>query len=103
VSHPIRPDRIDSLIHERVRLSIVSTLALVPEMSFGKIKKNLSLTDGNLSAHSRKLEEAGYIEIEKSFQDRKPHTVMRLTNQGRKAYKEYLEMLKSIIDQGMES
>jgi len=102
VSYSVQPDHIDGIIHERVRLSIVSTLALVPEMSFSELKKTLSLTDGNLSAHSRKLETAGYIEIEKSFVNRRPHTVLRLTAKGHKAYREYLNVLKKIIASGSE-
>jgi DNA-binding transcriptional ArsR family regulator len=96
---PIQPDQIDPVIHERVRLSIVSTLALVPEMTFNELKQILSLTDGNLSAHARKLEEAGYIHVEKSFKDRKPMTVLQLTHEGRLAYQKYLTMLKQIIAQ----
>lgn len=99
MSRQIVPENIDAVIHERVRLSIVSTLAVAPEMSFKELKDMLALTDGNLSAHSRTLEEAGYIEIEKSFRDRRPHTIMRLTQKGRDAFHRYLEMLRAIIDQ----
>jgi len=94
---PIRPDQIDQVIHERVRLSIVSTLAVVPEMSFGDLKSTLSLTDGNLSAHSRVLEEAKYIEISKTFKGRRPHTTMRLTKKGRQAFKKYLAALQHVL------
>jgi DNA-binding MarR family transcriptional regulator len=103
MSRQIVPENIDPVIHERVRLSIVSTLAVAPEMSFKELKDTLALTDGNLSAHSRTLEEAGYIEIEKSFRDRRPHTTMRLTRKGREAFHRYLEMLQAIIDQGAKS
>jgi len=96
----ILPDNIDPVIHERVRLSIVSTLAMVQEMSFSEIKKTLSLTDGNLSAHSRKLEDAGYVEMEKTFKSRRPLTTLRLTKKGRLAYRNYLQQLKKIIEQG---
>ncbi len=102
MSEPITPDHIDTVIHERVRLSIVSTLSMVQEMSFNELKNALSLTDGNLSVHSRKLEDAGYIEIEKSFKGRRPHTVMRMTRKGRKAYQDYLSLLKRIVEQGEE-
>lgn len=95
----LQPDKIDPVIHERVRLSIVSTLALIPELSFNELKQILKLTDGNLSAHARKLEEAGYITVEKSFKDRKPLTVLKLTEKGRIAYQQYLNMLKNIISQ----
>lgn len=100
MTEPIRPDKIDAVIHERVRLAIVSALAVAPEMSFGELKKELDLTDGNLSAHSRTLEEAGYIKIAKSFQGRKPLTTMRLTRLGRKAFQDYLAMLQQIVNQG---
>ncbi|OGF67982.1 MAG: hypothetical protein A2Y62_22090 [Candidatus Fischerbacteria bacterium RBG_13_37_8] len=98
----IIPDDIDPVIHERVRLLIIATLALVPEMSFNELKSTLSLTDGNLSGHSRKLEDAGYIEIEKSFQGRRPHTVLRLTKKGRLAYQRHLEMLRTIVERAEE-
>ena len=103
MSGPITPDHIDPVIHERVRLSIVSTLAMVQDMSFKELKERLSLSDGNLSAHARKLEEAGYIEVEKSFKGRRPHTAMRLTKKGRNAYQKYLALLKSIIGQSEET
>jgi len=103
MSGPITPDHIDPVIHERVRLSIVSTLAMVQEMSFKDLKERLSLSDGNLSAHARKLEEAGYIDVEKSFRGRRPYTAMRLTKKGRNAYQKYLALLKSIIGQSEET
>ena len=95
-----KPDDIDALIHERTRLAIVSALAVAPELSFGELKEMLALTDGNLSAHSRTLEEAGYLKIDKSFQGRRPLTTMRLTVKGRKAFQNYLKTLRQIIDQG---
>ena len=97
---PVKPDEIDSIIHERARLAVVSALSVAPELSFNELKAQLSLTDGNLSAHSRTLEEAGYIAIEKSFSGRKPLTVMRLTTKGRKAFRKYLAMLEKIIARG---
>jgi DNA-binding MarR family transcriptional regulator len=102
MSGPIRPDKIDAVIHERARLAIVSALAVAPEMSFNELKTMLSLTDGNLSAHSRTLEEAGYIQIDKTFQGRRPLTTMRLTPKGRGAFQRYLDTLRRIIDQGSE-
>jgi DNA-binding MarR family transcriptional regulator len=98
----IKPDDIDLVIHERVRLAIVSALAVAPELSFGELKKTLSLTDGNLSAHSRTLEEAGYIVVEKTFRGRRPHTSMRLSEKGRTAFQCYLETLRQIIDHGSD-
>jgi len=97
---PVTPEDIDPIIHERVRLAIVSTLAVVAEMSFNELKQGLSLTDGNLSVHARTLEEAGYLEIEKTFRGRKPHTTMRLTPKGRKAFQRYLATLQRIIARG---
>jgi len=103
MSGPIKPDHIDSVIHERVRLAIVSALAVAPELSFNELKAMLSLTDGNLSAHSRTLEEAGYLKIHKSFRGRRPLTTMRLTARGRQAFQRYLDTLQQIIDQGSEA
>lgn len=103
MSEPIKPDDFDAVIHERVRLSIVSALAVSPQLSFNELKSMLELTDGNLSAHARTLEEAGYILVEKSFRGRRPYTAMRLTAKGRKAFARYLETLKQIVDQGADA
>lgn len=103
MSDSIKPDDIDAVIHERVRLAIVSALAVAPELSFGELKSMLSITDGNLSAHSRTLDEAGYIVIEKTFKGRRPHTTMRLSPKGRKAFQRYVGTLRQIIDKGDEA
>jgi len=103
MSESIRPDDIDEIIHERVRLAIVSALAVSPELSFNELKAMLSLTDGNLSAHARTLEEAGYIVIEKSFQGRRPHTAMRLSPKGRRAFERYVQTLRQIINREGEA
>ena len=103
MSGPITPDDIDAVIHERVRLGIVSALAVSAEMSFNELKDALSVTDGNLSAHATRLESAGYIEIEKSFRGRRPHTAMRLTPKGRQAFQRYLALLQEIVDRGRAS
>jgi len=103
MSERIKPDDIDAVIHERVRLAIVSALAVAPELSFNELKVMLSLTDGNLSAHSRTLDEAGYIVVTKTFQGRRPHTSMRLSAKGRKAFRRYVETLREIIDKGDET
>ncbi len=100
MSEPIKPDEIDPVIHERVRLSIAASLAASPELSFNELKTMLGLTDGNLSVHARTLEDAGYIVIQKSFQGRRPLTTMRLTLKGRRAFQRYLGTLRQIIDQG---
>ena len=94
----IKPDDIDPVIHERVRLSIVSALAVAPEMSFNELKSTLSLSDGNLSAHATSLQRAGYIEIAKTFKGRRPHTTMRLTHIGQQAFRDYIETLRKVID-----
>ncbi len=97
---PIKPGDFDSVIHERARLSIVSALAVTGQLSFNELKAMLGLSDGNLSVQARTLEEAGYIVVEKSFQGRRPHTAMRLTSKGRKAFARYLETLRRIVEQG---
>jgi len=99
----IKPDEIDPVIHERVRLSIVSALAVAPEMSFNELKTTLGLSDGNLSAHATSLQQAGYIEIAKTFKGRRPYTTMRLTPEGQAAFRSYLETLRKIIDKGDEA
>jgi len=99
----IKPDDIDAVIHERVRLAIVSALAVAPELSFNELKEMLSITDGNLSAHARTLDDAGYIQIEKTFKGRRPHTTMRLSPKGRQAFDRYVGTLRRIIEQGDEA
>jgi DNA-binding MarR family transcriptional regulator len=100
MNEPVKPDDIDAVIHERVRLAIVAALAVSPQLSFGELKSMLGLTDGNLSAHSRTLEEAGYIVVEKSFRGRRPYTAMCLTAKGRRAFERYLKTLRQIVDRG---
>ena len=97
MNEPVKPDDIDAVIHERVRLAIVAALAVSPQLSFGELKSMLGLTDGNLSAHSRTLDEAGYIVVEKSFRGRVPRTEFSLTAAGRKALTEYLGRMESLI------
>ena len=99
----IKPDDIDPVIHERVRLSIVSALAVAPEMSFNELKLTLGLSDGNLSAHATSLQQAGYLEIAKTFKGRRPYTTMRLTPEGQAAFRSYIETLRKIIDKGDEA
>ena len=93
---------LDRLIHERVRLGIVSALAVNRSMTFGELKRVLSITDGNLSVHARRLEEAGYVTCKKSFEKRVPRTEYRLTPEGRKALKAYLRHMEAIIRQVKE-
>jgi len=90
------PD-LDRLIHERMRLGIVSALAANDSLTFNELKKLLKTTDGNLSVHARKLEEANYIACAKSFQGRLPKTEFRLTDAGRKALEKYLNHMEALI------
>jgi DNA-binding MarR family transcriptional regulator len=91
------PLKLERLIHARMRLAIVSALAVNSALSFSELKAMLGATDGNLSVHARKLEDAGYIECKKSFQDRTPRTEYRLTQAGRKALDRYLEHMGALI------
>ena len=88
---------LDRLIHERMRLGIVSALAANESLSFNDLKKLLKTTDGNLSVHARKLEEAGYILCAKYFEGRLPKTVYRLTPAGRQALERYLDHMEALI------
>ncbi len=94
--------QVDRLIHERLRLGIVSALAVNESLSFSDLKKLLKTTDGNLSVHARKLEEAEYIACEKFFEGRLPKTVYRLTAAGRRALERYLDDMEALI-QSMRS
>jgi DNA-binding MarR family transcriptional regulator len=97
----VRPNRhleFDSLIHHRIRLGILSALAGTESLSFGEVKALLKTTDGNLSVHARKLEDAHYIECRKSFEDRRPHTEYRLAAAGRKALQRYLDHMEALIE-----
>jgi DNA-binding MarR family transcriptional regulator len=91
------PLELDRLIHERVRLGIVSTLAVNGSVTFTDLKGLLNTTDGNLSAHARKLEEAGYIACSKSFERRVPKTEYALTQVGRRELQGYLDHMEAII------
>lgn len=88
---------LDRLIHERVRLGIVSALAVNPSLAFNELKTMLGLTDGNLSVHARKLEEAGYLVCSKSFEGRTPRTEFQLTDFGRRALTAYLNHMEALI------
>ena len=88
---------LDPVIHERVRLAIISALAVNEELSFNDLKKLLEITDGNLSVHARKLEDAGYVRCTKSFVGRQPRTDFKLTASGRRALEHYLEQMESVI------
>jgi DNA-binding HxlR family transcriptional regulator len=89
--------RFDRLVYERVRLGIMSALAVNEQLTFNKLKALFEVSDGNLSAHARKLEEAGYILCFKSFEGRRPKSEYRLTPVGRKALYRYLEHIEAVI------
>ena len=91
------PGELDRLIHERMRLGIVSALAVNPSLSFSELKALMRTTDGNLSVHARKLEEAGYVTCTKTFEGRVPKTDYALTATGRKALERYLDHMEAII------
>ncbi|MHB1191633.1 MAG: winged helix-turn-helix domain-containing protein [Longimicrobiales bacterium] len=91
------PLELDRLIHERVRLGIVSALAVNGTMPFTDLRGLLGTTDGNLSAHARRLEDAGYVLCHKSFEGRTPRTDFELTPRGRKALRAYLDHMEAII------
>jgi len=91
------PSDLDRLIHERIRLGIVSALAVNRSLTFNELKALLKTTDGNLSVHARKLEEADYILCEKSFDGRLPKTEYRLTGAGRRALERYLNHMEALI------
>jgi len=89
--------KLDRLIHERLRLGILSALSVSESLTFNELKKMLDTTDGNLSVHARKLEEAGYIGCTKSFEGRVPRTDYRLTAAGKRALERYLDHMEALI------
>ncbi len=91
------PRQLDRLIHERTRLGILSALAVNDSLAFNDLKQLLQTTDGNLSVHARKLEEAQYITCAKSFRGRVPRTEYRLTASGRRALERYLDHMEALI------
>jgi DNA-binding transcriptional ArsR family regulator len=93
---PHIPD-FDRLIHEKMRLAIVSALAVNPSLTFNELKAILKTTDGNVSVHARKLEEAGYLSCKKSFEGRMPRTEYALTGAGKKALEKYLGHMEALI------
>jgi len=91
------PNELDPLIHERLRLGILSALAVQESLSFTEMRNLLQTTDGNLSVQARRLEDAGYISCIKRFEDRKPKSTYRLSAAGRAALEEYLETLSDLL------
>ena len=96
-------DELDRLVHERMRLGIVSALAAEERLSFGDLKAILKTSDGNLSVHARKLEDAGYIEVNKGFEDRKPKTEYSLTAKGRRALETYIDRMETLLSEAREA
>ncbi len=92
--------KIDNFIHSRIRLAIMAVLASVDEMDFNSIKKSVNATDGNLSVHLKKLEEGGYIQIEKKFIQRKPMTTCQLTEKGKQAFTDYIATVEDFLNRG---
>jgi DNA-binding MarR family transcriptional regulator len=88
---------LERTIHERIRLGMVSALAVNGSLTFNELKELLEVTDGNLSIHARKLEEAGYVSCEKSFDGRMPKTEFKITNAGRRALERYFDHMESLI------
>lgn len=88
---------LDKVIHERMRLGIISALAANAKLSFSELKTLLNTTDGNISVHARKLEDAGYVTLEKSFKGRMPLTEYKITKSGREALTRYLDHMEALI------
>ena len=94
---PETAHEIDRMIHERLRLGIISALAANESLTFNELKHLVKTTDGNLSVHARKLEDAGYVSCSKSFEGRTPKTEYRLTAAGRRALERYLDHMEALI------
>ena len=90
---------IDRVIHEKGRLAIMSMLAASPELSFTELREALEMTDGNLTTHIRSLQEAGYVSVTKSFQNKRPLTTCAMTPPGKKAFSNYINLLERIVQQ----
>jgi len=93
-------EELDPMLHERGRLAIVSVLAAVESLTFTELRDELGMTDGNLSVHLQKLEDKGFVGIDKQFVGRRPQTTCRLTKVGRRALTAYLDRLEAIVAQG---
>jgi DNA-binding MarR family transcriptional regulator len=91
--------QLDRVIHEKGRLAIMSMLAASAELSFTELREALEMTDGNLTTHIRTLQEAGYLSVTKSFQNKRPLTTCSLTAAGKKAFQNYINLLEQIIQQ----
>jgi DNA-binding MarR family transcriptional regulator len=91
--------QLDRVIHEKGRMGIMSMLAATPELSFTELRDALGMTDGNITTHLRTLQEAGYLAVTKSFQDKRPLTTCSLTPAGKQAFAEYINLLDQIVRQ----
>jgi len=98
-------EKLDPIIHQPVRLRVMAALTALPletQMEFTALRKLLDVTDGNLGAHLRKLEDAKYIEVQKKFVGRKPHTYLATTEMGREAFRRHVKALEAILQQVKE-
>jgi len=91
--------QLDRIIHEKGRLTIMSLLAASPQLSFTEMRDTLNMTDGNLTAHTRTLHEAGYVSVTKAFREGRQLTTYSLTRDGRKAFASYIDLLEQIVQQ----
>jgi len=91
--------QLDRVIHEKGRLAIMSSLAATPELAFTELRDSLEMTDGNVTAHIRTLQEAGYVSVTKSFQNNRSLTTCALTAKGRKSFADYILLLEQIVQQ----
>ena len=91
--------QLDRVIHEKGRLAIMSLLAASPQLAFTEMRDTLNMTDGNITAHARTLQEAGYISVTKAFDGGRPITTYSLTPQGKKAFTNYIDLLEQIVEQ----
>jgi predicted ArsR family transcriptional regulator len=91
--------QLDRVIHEKGRLAIMSLLAASPQLAFTELRDTLNMTDGNITAHLRTLQESGYVAVTKSFQGGRPLTTFALTAAGRKAFTTYIDLLEQIVQQ----
>lgn len=95
--------QIDDVIHSRIRTSIMAVLVSVEEAEFNFLKEKVNATDGNLSVHLKKLEDAGYVSVKKIFIERKPVSKYKITNKGYKAFENYIKNLENIVKNNIKS
>jgi DNA-binding HxlR family transcriptional regulator len=101
--NPAAFQKLDKVIHEKTRLAIVSLLAASPELSFTELRDSLNLTDGNLCIQLRTLQQAGYIAVTKTFENKRPRSTCSLTAKGRQAFAGYIGILEEIVKQNRPS